>query len=140
MLGFIDTFKLYIIGALLAALAVGTLYHTMRVSSLEGRITTLESDNGKLRVVNATLTAANEQAAKDIDTQNKAVAALRTEAERQSKAAAAAMQEVAKERDKWKWRYAQLFSAPQPSGEDECQAIAGLLNQYHITRIEEAKR
>lgn len=139
MFDLLDKFKVYVFAFLVMTIVVITLASIAEVSYLKGRITKLEDANVTLRTRNVTLEGANALMAKDVDTQNKALAALKKAQEDRTAAAEKALSEVTAERNKWRDRYAVLFGVV-PDNKDVCVNVASLLEGYFTIRKEETAK
>lgn len=132
----LDQFKLPIMLALLGLVVGLGMYHMVRVSLLENALEDSQAKVGKLTTENGILRAANKECSIKVDIQNKEVERLKREAAEASARAAAAMEQVRKDAEKWKRRYSDLLQAPPPST-DECAAAGSMLQRYRVIRDEE---
>ena len=133
---FFDKFKVTIVLALLAIIAVMVVYHAVTVGLLKEAVEDAQRRNGELVIENSALAASNKKAKEDIAAQNKAVRALTDENEEMSKKAKEQMAEIEKQEAKWQSRYNGIFNT-KPAGTDECSNILTLLNDYHSSRMDE---
>ena len=136
MFDLVNTYKVYIFAFLVCALLVVTGVAAWQINHLNGVIDDKNDEITSLTASNALLAGANKTMAADIDTQNKAVSTLRSEAEKSSKEAAQALDEVRTERNKWRDRYAVLFGTPEKAG-DTCGSLTQLIEGYYSLRKEE---
>lgn len=139
MLKLLDTYKSYIIVALVALLVAVAGFAYVEVSYLEGKVSDLTKDNATLRARNETLASANKTMATDIGIQNAAIAALRGAQEKGSISAERALAEAVAERDKWRDRYVVLFKTA-PATRGDFSDIAKLVDGYYKARGEESKK
>ena len=131
-----DKFKIQVVLALLLVIAGLFLFYTVRVSMLESDLKKAHERIGSQSVEIATLRTANSQMAKDVQTQNNAIVALKIRQAEETKLAEEAMSVVKKEKNIWKGKYEGLFTAT-PTGKNECENVFNLLDTYQAVRADE---
>lgn len=139
-MGFLDTFKLYIMGALLAALLGLGGWHWIQTKSLEADLATAQADvttkAARIVVLEADLkraTDTNAKLANAVDAQNAKIDALIASALARGKAADAAIAKAKADAAKWKVKYDDIFGRTAPDG-NECTSLKLRLDGYIIER------
>lgn len=129
-LGIKDKLLMGVAAVLLIALAGGAAYHYIEVGILHKTIKDQGESIATLTVENVTLSAANLQLSTSLQTQTKAVAGLKSEAESRKRIAEANIEAAKAEGDKWRKKYKGVLDAPAAIPADECKSLNLRFDQY----------